>query len=157
MDSPANKTASSGEQLVPQPHGGAIKQGGNLGNRGGYRTPSKVRKLALRMGVKHLGTLDAIAGGAAPMTERCVKCGHTATLDEVNAARNQIADVKPSDMVQASKALLDVGMGPKLTRAQLEEGFRRQGEVIHRWATQLGLTEEAQRAFILDLKRAWRW
>ena len=29
--------------LVPQPHGGALKRGGNYGNKGGRRETSKVR------------------------------------------------------------------------------------------------------------------
>ena len=39
-----NSGENFGEGLTPQAHGGALKQGGNFGNRGGGRPKSEIRK-----------------------------------------------------------------------------------------------------------------
>lgn len=53
---------SAGGDMVPQPHGGALLPGGRPGNKGGPgRTPSALRKMALKRGPKMLKVLEDIA------------------------------------------------------------------------------------------------
>ena len=44
-----------------QPHGGAIKRGGNRGNKGGGRPPDKIRESARLSFAERLTVLEAIA------------------------------------------------------------------------------------------------
>lgn len=60
MSDETSAESSGATELVPQPHGGAIKAG-NPGNKGGGRTPGALRKLALRKGPKMLKVLEGIA------------------------------------------------------------------------------------------------
>lgn len=49
---------SSGRNLIPQPHGGALRRGGN---GSGGRPPSKVRRAMLKQGANRLRVLREIA------------------------------------------------------------------------------------------------
>lgn len=69
---------SPGVSLVVQAHGGAIKQGGNPGNKGGPGRPPHAlrdtyRALLSTHGQQHLET---VFGKATPVRFTCVKCGH---------------------------------------------------------------------------------
>lgn len=92
-DERSEKTSGGNSALVPQPHGGALTPG-NPGNKGGGRTPSALRKLALKKGPKMLKVLDTIAN------------------DE---------NAKQSDRVAAARELLRVGLSSSMSRDEVRE------------------------------------
>ena len=75
---------SSGAVLVPQPHGGAIIQGTNYGNKGGGRPPSAIRRTMRRSLDDRIPLLHAIADDP---------------------------DVRPRDRIEALKLLAQYGLG----------------------------------------------
>ena len=85
--------STGGGALIPQPHGGALKPGGTPGNKGG-RTPSALRKMALRRGPKMLQVLNTIAN------------------DE---------KAKKGDRVAAAREMLRIGMGPTMSRDEVRD------------------------------------
>lgn len=64
--------------LVPQGHGGAIKTGGNPGNRGGTgRPPHAIRDDWRGLLDAHgTGFLKQILQGAVTLRQKCESCGH---------------------------------------------------------------------------------
>lgn len=92
-----DKTPAVGE-LVPQPHGGALRYGGT--NAGGPGRPSSAIRERLRGSFdERIQVLEEIADGKAfiPILERCPECGYqpggenAAPLEAVKAAP-QVSD-----------------------------------------------------------------
>lgn len=120
----------AGPQLVAQPHGGAIKQGGNPGNRGGMGAiPSLLRQRLRNSAASRLAILEEIADGTA--TEeidvplglilphaQCPKCGDqlrpkdAASLATVSVKGK--ASARATDRRGALDTLLKYGLGEKL-------------------------------------------
>ena len=57
------KTTAKTTALIPQAHGGALRPGGTLGNRGGGRPPDVVRERARDAFYTQIPTLEKIAEG----------------------------------------------------------------------------------------------
>lgn len=70
-DSPVLQNAI---ELVPQPHGGAIRRG-NPGNHGG-RPPNQLRAVMREALATRIPILEQMADGIEVLTTRCAKCGH---------------------------------------------------------------------------------
>lgn len=94
--------------LVPQPKNwtggtGALYAGGIPGNRGGGRTPSKVKELAAAKLPPHVDTLDDIANGKAVVSivQKCPKCGH----EPEDGASTEPLVVRPGERVRAIEVL----------------------------------------------------
>ena len=88
----------SGRRMVPQPHGGALVPGAGGGPQpGSGRTPSALKRMALKKGPKMLQVLTKIA------------------LDE---------DAKHSDRVAAARELLRVGMGTAYSDIQVRDNLQ---------------------------------
>ena len=65
------------EKLVPQKHGGALKQG-NPGNKGGGRPRSVIRGRLSGVLEEHgVGVLEEILTAPREVTVTCDECGHT--------------------------------------------------------------------------------
>jgi hypothetical protein len=93
----ADETASesANTQLVVPSHGrGALLPGGKPGNKGGGRTPSALRRKALKKGPKMLKVLEDIALSA---------------------------DAKDSDKVAAAKEHLRIGMGTAYSEIEVAD------------------------------------
>lgn len=115
------QTPSVGE-LVPQPHGGALKRGGP--NRGAGRRPSVVRKRAMAMFAKNLPILDFIARGV--------------TTSFVEGGAQVLVTPKPSERVAAMKLLGEIGMGERVSTSEIRERLRHQVVLIRgqdTWST----------------------
>lgn len=120
----ASKTANventgrdTGVMTVPQPHGGALRVGGNPGNRGGTgRRPNVVRRRALAMLAGRLDVVGQIADGAE--------------LDVMVGAERVKGVPRPAERLQALKLLADVGFGPQVAVADVRERLVRQLQVI---------------------------
>ncbi len=84
-------TKTAGETLVPQPHGGALRSGGKLGNKGGGRTPEEIkgsfRKLIAEKGLPWAERLLD-----APKTVLCPKCGTEVKPPASDGVRARLLD-----------------------------------------------------------------
>jgi hypothetical protein len=70
-DSGMSRRLKRVERLVPQPHGGAIKQGGNNGNRGGTgAVPSEIRERLRGSFAERIRVLEDIADHGRNDTDR---------------------------------------------------------------------------------------
>lgn len=144
--------SAASAQLVPQPHGGAIRQGGNPGNRGGGRPPSAVRRMARRLYAERLPVLAAIGDGAVqvPLLETCPKCGHEPNEAETRAALDRAPT--PRDQVAAIKALGEVGLGKPVTLEDVRARLRLQNAILREM-----VPPEVQEALFTRLTReVWR-
>lgn len=74
-------------EMIPQPHGGALKRGNPEGSKTGGRPPSSLRKRLRESGDDRIRVLEEVADG----------------IDE---------DAKPSDRIKAVDILLKYGLGP---------------------------------------------
>ena len=71
LDSGSTSRANTSEVLVCQPHGGAIKQGGNNGNRGGKgAVPSDIRERLRGSFAERIQVLEDIADHGRNDTDR---------------------------------------------------------------------------------------
>lgn len=100
--------------LVPQPHGGALKHGG--ANPGAGRRPSAVRKRALAMFAKNLDVLDFIAQGV--------------TTSFVDGGAQVLVTPKPSERVAAMRLLGDIGLGERVSVSEVRDRLRRQVQLL---------------------------
>jgi hypothetical protein len=70
-DSGVGGRREGAERFVPEPHGGAIKQGGNTGNRGGMgAVPSAIRERLRGSFAERIAVLEDIADNAENDTDR---------------------------------------------------------------------------------------
>lgn len=99
--------------LVPQPHGGAIKTGGNPGNRGGGRTPSELRRRLREAAADRVEILEEIADGIVkiPVVGVCEKCGHQHSAEKMGIKDIIEKAVSANDRKQAIDTLLKYGVG----------------------------------------------
>ena len=101
-----DKAVSAGQTpaLKPQDHGGALLVGGQLGNKGGGRTPDELRALFRQPIAKLLPVVERIAE-AADVEE--VSCPHCDEKVEVPSYR------KDGDKLKAVDLLARYGIGTK--------------------------------------------
>ena len=106
-DEPQNRGGNSGTELIPQPHGGALRPGGNWGNRGGGRIPSQIRGTLREIFEDSLDTLRDFTQGRAvlTLTTRCEKCGHEKEGGEYPMP------LKASDVTKAMDIAAKYGIG----------------------------------------------
>jgi hypothetical protein len=127
---------------IAQPHGGSLNAHGTVGNRGGTgRPPSEVRRIAREMLAARLPVLDEIAAGrvVVPVTERCPKCGHIPTPDEVPRKAAIERAPKPAEQVRAIEALARVGMSGNVTVDDLKARVIAQVRETREWGKEHGI------------------
>lgn len=128
--SPSTAAASPGA-LVVQPHGGALKTGGNPGNRGGSgRTPSALRDRLRNSMAERIPVIEQIADGEAIVRTEirvidvmrhvlCPKCGgplELITKDPLEAMGLTIlgrTSASPRDRISAIDLAGKYGLGTK--------------------------------------------
>ncbi len=95
------KTTDS-KALVPQAHGGALRTGGKLGNRGGGRTPNELRELFRKPLAKLLPIITEIAESKDIQEVTCPHC---------NEKHEVITWLKAGDKLKAVDLLGKYGLG----------------------------------------------
>lgn len=89
----AEETPAESTDLIPQPHGGALRRGGT--NKGGTgRPPSEIRRAALKSLDKRLQVLDKIADNEKS---------------------------RDADRIAAIKALASIGFGATMAMAEVRQ------------------------------------
>ena len=127
----AKTTSGKTGTMVSPLNGATCPTGAHPGNTGGKpgrsgRPPALVRQ-ACRDGFDaRIPTLEAIADGAAPLTETCPKCGHRGktTLAPV---------IEIADRLSAIDKLGKYGLGERgnaIDRDSVEESLRQQRRII---------------------------
>lgn len=122
---------SPARELVPQPHGGALRTGGNPGNRGGGRLPSHVRLLAQRGLRESLPEIRAIAMGTK-------------------------AGTRPADQVQAWRAMASVALGNTISSTELQTRLIQQVQATRDWARLHGISQDLLERLFDAQESAWR-
>lgn len=117
-----NNGKNSGVSLLAQPHGGALASGGTVGNKGGGRRPSAIRKKALRMFGNRLQIVGSIADGITVEIE-----------DETGEWK--LVTPKPADRLNALKLLAELGLGEQVGVSEVRERLRSQLRIIRGQAT----------------------
>jgi hypothetical protein len=144
-------------ELVPQPHGGALRRGGT--NRGGPgMPPSRIRQLAREMfvtrgGVNMLG--DMMQGVVElPIREVCPKCSYEPTHEErLQALKDR---VKPSDRIRAADVLQKIGMSTAVSVDDVRARLIEQVRSMRAWAKEAGLTSPQVEQLLDELDSVWR-
>ena len=133
--------ANSGE-LAKQPHGGALKRGGNYGNKGGGRPSKAIRgtfREILEQGLPHLLAFATDAREKQrPVT--CPECEHDFTIT--------LSAVKPADQLKAIEMSAKYGL--------TKEGYDKD-LVDHLWeATALVLEQVADGEMLAaEIQNGW--
>lgn len=100
--------------MVPQPHGGALKRGGDHPRPG--RRPSQIRKQALKMLASRMPLIGHLADGVAVQ------------FDE--DGQTKLVSPKPGERLQALKLLAELGMGEQVAVSEVKARMRAQVEVL---------------------------
>lgn len=108
------KSGTNSGVMVPQPHGGALKRGGDHKRTG--RRPSAVRKRALALFVQNLPALAAIASGV--------------TTEIQDDGSIKLKSPQHSAQVSAMKLLGELGMGQQVAVSEVKARMRAQVEVL---------------------------
>lgn len=143
-ESPVESPESGKGELVPQPHGGAIRRGGtNAGGPG--RPPSRIKEALRKDFDERLPLLREIADGVVRLriVPTCPECGHESnamTEAEIRAVFPQVADRLRALELMAKLGGLDAVKLPEdellrdLAQAVVEVyGGERWPEVEARW------------------------
>lgn len=129
MSSAAKKsTAITTAAVRPQRHGGALRNGGT--NRGGSGRPASAIRERLRGSfAERIPVLEAFADGAAPITEKCPKCGHEPDSD------GSVEAITTTDRLRAMDLLAKYSLGEKteltLVSPEITTRLERQVEIIN--------------------------
>ena len=114
---PQTPPSTTGE-LIPQPHGGALKRGGP--NRGAGRRPDRVKKLALQLLEPRLQLLAHFADGVV-----------VSQVEDVNGtAKHVLHSPSPAERIKALEVLHKIGTGATVSVSDVRERLRRQVQMI---------------------------
>lgn len=111
---PAATTAPAPGTLVPQSHGGAIKTGGNPGNKGSPgRPPSHLRARLRDAAEGRVEVLEEIADGMVkiPIVGVCEHCGKTSSAEKMGLPEILKAVASPAERRAAIETMLRYGIG----------------------------------------------
>jgi hypothetical protein len=133
--------------LVPQPHGGALRNGGT--NKGGMgRVPTRVRRLARESFYRVIPRLAAIAEGENIKQTAVLSIGN----NEGSEIEHFEGPAKPSDQIKAAAVLAQVGMGENISAEDVKARLVAQTRIL---IEELG--PEAAEPIIKRLgKQVWR-
>jgi hypothetical protein len=130
-----NNGPDKGVTLVPQPHGGALKPGGTIGNRGGHgRRPDRIKRLAQKLLLPRLHILAHIADGTS------------VALGEEGL---KFVAPTPGERTAAIRALKEIGMGETGSVSDVRERLKRQVAVIR------GQDTWTQEELLVALTEVW--
>lgn len=136
--------------LIPQPHGGAIRNGGtNIGGSG--RPPSELRDRLIGSFAERVHILEEFADGEVTlrMVGKCEECGHVGdplTPEEVKAAAPQV-----SDRIRAIETLAKYGIGKPIGEDDVRMRLSEQIRII-----QAELPADVAEALLGKIEGVWR-
>lgn len=130
--------------LVPQPHGGAIRQGGNT-TPGSGRPRSSVKAIAKKSLRERLRLLDAFADGVAVSLE---------TVTDAKGRESQkfvTHGVKVSERIKAIEVLAKVAGSDSVSMAEVRKRLVAQANVLRAM-----LPPDLADAAFVELEKVWR-
>lgn len=133
-------------KLIPQPHGGALRNGGT--NKGGPGRPaSEIRERCRGSFYERIPILEEIADAHVALRQKCEKCGH-----EPKDLVPEISTPQVSDRIRAITELGKIGLGADgdVNAAEIRNKLDRTLAVIG----ELLQPTEAQ-TVLMALRRVW--
>lgn len=144
--SPVHKSV----EMIPQPHGGALRRGGNT-TPGTGRPPSAIRSRLRGAFDERVAVLEEIADGIVTINlrEKCEHCGEMPTRQSPLELQNLVRSVT-NDRLKAIDMMAKYGMGPGMSVDEVRDKVR-----ATKAAADDILPPELAEQFTAELKRIW--